>query len=448
MTTSSRARGPSPGNQTVITGFFSQDKGKQPAVSTSSSAENHSADVPPSPSSSGFSHVDSTQSVSQTATSSVKTTWAQPRPDAEGKPFAAIQRYLSQLLLDGHTVAKYEDTVLDLVGHDQGRPYRSADELLAVVHAAALEGQLQLIEERGSRWLALPGILWSLTELTSGNIAATDLEHTRTTDRPEDQALRAFHSVLTTKSQAGVPWVTWKIFKRSVFELNVTQPYKTKKKLLAAVTRAATRGDLQLKEKDGERLLALPGVSEGKEPVTSLALSPSSPQPTTAAPPHPHTSYSPILSVLARAHADGFPLVGYSYIEAQVVKGKVKLPVFEKALIEAIRVGQVLVTSVDHKPDGRWAYLPDDSVHRLPMRGTARHIPTPGDHDEFDQLLAYLPRERILRKLVRKHFRREVPDTPYGQDAPQLNDFLTRAQEKGLIMCGGSGNKEAWVQRA
>jgi hypothetical protein len=444
MTTSSCARGPSPGNQTVITGFFSQDKGKQPAVSTSSSAENYSADVPPSPSSSGFSHVDSTQSVSQTTTSPVKPTWAQHRPDAEGKPFAAIQRYLSQLLLDGHKVAKYEDTVLDLVGHDQGRPYRSADELLAVVHAASLEGQLQLIEERGSRWLALPGILWSLTELTSGNIAATDLKHTGTSDRPEDQALRVFHSVLTTESQAGVPWVTWKTFKRSVFELDVTQPYKTKKKLLAAVTLAAARGDIRMKGSGGDRYFALPGVPVDKGLTSSS-------QPASASSSHSNIAYSPILSVVADAHGKGFPLVGYSYVAAQVVKGKkVKLHLFEKALTGAIRTGEILVTIVEHNPDGRWFYLPDDSVHRLPVHGTTRHIPAPGDPDEFNQLLACLPppHERVLRKSVRNHFRKQVPDTPYGQDAAQLDRFLARAQEKGLIMCGGSGKREAWVQRA
>jgi hypothetical protein len=324
-------------------------KGKHPALDDHPDANSNS----PAPSSPSFPTgiVHGGTNPSRRMTSSTGAGSAQDHTSDE-KRLAATRRFLSQLLLEGHQVVTYDDAVRHLVGPDRPPPYQTTDEFLALLHAASLDGQLQLIEEKGGRWLALPNIFWSPFDLQSAHISSTD---SATIGNPPAD------SVVSTSQ-------------------------------------------------------AVPKI------------------------------YQSILQVLADAHASGFPLVGQSFISD---KANYTTKTFRKAFNEAIRDGQVLIASVNVAGGGRWARLPDDSEYRRPCRAITREIPTQGDPHEFDRLLAYLPpNSRVLRKKVRKHFIKKVPDTPYGQDGGVLNIVLDRAQATGLIRSGGTEKKEMWVQRA
>jgi hypothetical protein len=275
----------------------------------------------------------------------------------------------------------------------------------------------------------------------------------------EAQAVRTFVQALTAYHQAGVPWVGWKVFKKEMLQLQSgpTQPYRTQKQLLAAVTRAHSRGDLHLKSDNGEHWLALPGVSwpgETSTPSSSLSQQHDESQSSLSEPEAEHISYAPILRAIGNAHKCGYPLVGVTYVAAQAAMWRFKLRTiknpFQTALHEAVNGGHVIIADVDHATGGQWVYLPENSAYRrpTPRRTSTRKIPSPGDPTEFDQLLAYLPlHQQVLRRTVRVHFKTEVPDTPHGQDTVQLDEFLDRAEAQGLIVSGGSGKKEAWVQR-
>jgi hypothetical protein len=272
----------------------------------------------------------------------------------------------------------------------------------------------------------------------------------------EAQAVRTFVQSLTAHSQAGVPWVAWDTFRHEMTAIQppAAQPYRTKNSLLAVVSHAHFQGILQLRAEKGQHWVALPGVPwtpDGSTSAPSVSQQRDVPRASLSEPATARIPLRPILRAIGDAHKLGYPLVGFTYVAHKAamwwIKG-IKNP-FEQAFAEAVSTGQVLIADVnDDEMKGQWVYLPEGSVHRGPMRSQVRKIPTPGDPNEFDPLMAYLlPGKQIFRRTVDVYFKTEVPDTPYGQTGSQINKALKRAEERGLIICGGSRRKEAWVQR-
>jgi hypothetical protein len=365
-----------------------------------------------------------------------------------------IVRSRQRVTLDGgHSLLAVQD------GHHDTRlgrvsavvpPLASATEASSLPH---VEHNVPIIETSGPR--SAQGNIIEVTTAATSHTSA--MSPSLDMSGPEAQAVRTFVQSLTAHSQAGVPWVAWDTFRREMTAIQprAAQPYRTKKLLLAAVSRAHFRGVLQLRTEKGQHWVALPGVpwtsDESASTPSASQPEPDVPRASLSEPATARISLKPILRAIGDAHKLGYPLVGFTYVAHKAVmwwiKG-VKNP-FEQAFAEAVSTGQVLIADVDDdEMKGQWVYLPEGSVHRGPMRSQVRKIPTPGDPNEFDPLMAYLPPgKQIFRRTVDVYFKTEVPDTPYGQTGSQINKALKRAEAQGLIVSGGSGKKEAWVQR-
>jgi hypothetical protein len=268
---------------------------------------------------------------------------------------------------------------------------------------------------------------------------------------------------------------------RDLVGLETGRPFQTAEALTQAISAAASRGDVTSVDQNGSLWLSLPSsqsmASSSQSPITTPHSStPQESYHQTHLPAHSFQSnprdmdaesgsdsdkdsadivldsafrpveedFAPVLQLLAQTHADGYPSVGFTWLHKKL---KRMVPFRKKAQFKAAITSassaRELIMFQDVK--GIWLSLPPTSAYRIPSRVHPRVRPQEGEPGEMDRLLAFLGKAQRTSRSVRKHFKNNEPDTPYGQTPNAIKAAVERARMMGLVVCGGQG-KKAWVK--